>query len=147
MVRRAGAMRFWRLTGRSLDGGLALSHIAVGKALIDMKRIAPCPVSTVIRRFSSKCSQKDGHLLRRRRVVVTGIGAITPLGPTMDSTWKAVLQTKDDSGNRRSQNSGITSLYSALKQQNLSTEQFEKVCAQNCGHHRHLMLSVVLLFL
>ena len=90
-----------------------------------MKRIAPCPVSTVIRRFLSLSGN-----LRRRRVVVTGVGAITPLGPTMDSTWKAVLQTKDDSGNRRSHNSGITSLYSALKQQNLSTEQFEKVCAQ-----------------
>lgn len=56
---------------------------------------------------------------RRRRVVVTGLGAITPLGHDVDSTWKAILQTN---GGR----DGITSLYSALQQQNLSPAQFDK---------------------
>lgn len=71
-------------------------------------------------------STSDGHSWRRR-VVVTGLGAITPLGADMLSTWKGILQTssgsKDEGGAQRS---GMTTLHDALQQQNLSPSQFEK---------------------
>ena len=35
---------------------------------------------------------------QRRRVVVTGLGAISPLGLTMDETWKALMQGKSGAG-------------------------------------------------
>ncbi|KAL7528384.1 hypothetical protein ACHAXR_002413 [Thalassiosira sp. AJA248-18] len=81
--------------------------------------------------LSSQCSHQqddstNGRRWRRRRVVITGIGGITSLGPDMESTWKAVLQTRDGSKDEKYQNNGITSLYSALRQQNLSPAQFEK---------------------
>jgi 3-oxoacyl-[acyl-carrier-protein] synthase II len=46
---------------------------------------------------------------RRRRVVVTGLGAVTPLGGTFCDTWRAILQEQ----------CGITSLEQALKYQGL----------------------------
>ena len=60
---------------------------------------------------------------RRRRVVVTGLGAITPLGADMHSTWQAVLRSDN---NNDQLGFGITSLDDALKLQNLPPEQYEK---------------------
>lgn len=48
----------------------------------------------------------------QRRVVVTGMGAITPLGNTLEASWKALL------GNE----SGMTSLTTALQLQGLAAE-------------------------
>ncbi|KAL7467726.1 hypothetical protein ACHAXS_007968 [Conticribra weissflogii] len=63
----------------------------------------------------------------QRRVVVTGLGAITPLGPDMKSTWKSVLRSSSYSDDELSetQNHGITTLYHALKEQDLSADQLE----------------------
>ena len=85
---------------------------------------------TLIRRhlLSSQSSQDENikhafHKMHHRcRVVVTGIGTITPLGYDMQSTWKSVLQTND----KDSKSNGITTLYSALLEQSLSSEQFDK---------------------
>jgi len=43
----------------------------------------------------------------------------------MESTWKSVLRTKGNKNDEHFQKNGITSLYSALKHQNLSSDQFE----------------------
>lgn len=61
----------------------------------------------------------------RRRVVVTGIGAITPLGFDMQSTWEGVLRSSKHTGSL-DDGCGITCLYHALQQQDLSPSQFEK---------------------
>ena len=65
----------------------------------------------------------------QRRVAVTGLGAITPLGHDMKSTWEGVLRTRgnpDDDLRHPPRGDGITSLYHALQQQDLSPAQFEK---------------------
>lgn len=51
-----------------------------------------------------------------RRVVVTGMGAITPLGNTLVSSWKALLANE----------SGITTLEEALKHQHLTDEALSR---------------------
>ena len=67
------------------------------------------------------------HQERQHRVVVTGLGAITPLGYDIKSTWEGVLlQTNNDMLQSPNDTVGITSLYSALQQQNLSDAQFDK---------------------
>lgn len=58
----------------------------------------------------------------RRRVVVTGLGAITPLGPNIETTWQSVLSP----GTTGSNGHGITSLKTALEHQNLSPDQFQR---------------------
>ena len=66
-------------------------------------------------------------ILPSRRVVVTGIGAITPLGNSFATTWKNVLdpkQQKHEENHRQSP--GITSLEEALSAQQLSEEQFDR---------------------
>ena len=72
----------------------------------------------------------DGRRWRvQRRVAVTGLGAITPLGHDMKSTWEGVLRTRgnpDDDLRHPPRGDGITSLYHALQQQDLSPAQFEK---------------------
>ncbi len=50
-----------------------------------------------------------------RRVVVTGIGAITPLGNTIDSTWKTLINNHDDNDDTV----GITTLEQAMQIQQL----------------------------
>lgn len=64
--------------------------------------------------------------MQRRRVVVTGIGAITPLGSTLKASWKALL------GNE----SGVTDLVTALEMQCLPDEvhqrELEIVQALHC---------------
>ena len=72
----------------------------------------------------------DEHRHRtKRRVVITGLGVISPLGHDLQSTWRGVLRTCDSINNNiEPQNNtqfGITSLHSALQQQNLSSDQFE----------------------
>jgi len=77
----------------------------------------------------STCSQDDRytHQERQRQVVVTGLGAITPLGYGIKSTWEGVLlQTNNDMLQSPNDTVGITSLYNALQQQNLSDAQFDK---------------------
>ena len=51
-----------------------------------------------------------------RRVVVTGMGAITPLGNTLTSSWKSLVANE----------SGVTTLEDALKYQFLSDECFSR---------------------
>jgi len=75
----------------------------------------------------SSCSPDDKACLSRltkmalhRRVVVTGIGAITPLGNTLETSWKALLRNEH----------GITSLEGALRQQNLSLDGLARELAQ-----------------
>lgn len=52
----------------------------------------------------------------RRRVVVTGMGAITPLGSTLEESWKALLHNE----------SGMTTLVTALELQGLAEEVHER---------------------
>ena len=76
---------------------------------------------------ASACSgDDDRRQWQRRRVVITGLGAITPLGPDMETTWKSVLQNPSNDTKNNNQNNGITTLYHALQQQNLSPAQFEQ---------------------
>ena len=91
--------------------------------LRDSTPLKPMHISTGWRRFSSR--GPPAPCRRRRRVVVTGLGAITPLGPDLASTWRAVLRTRNDSTPEH-QNSGITTLKAALGEQNLSPAQFAK---------------------
>ena len=51
-----------------------------------------------------------------RRVVVTGMGAVSPLGPTMESSWKALLEN----------HSGVTTLQQALESQHLSSDSLNQ---------------------
>ena len=52
----------------------------------------------------------------KRRVVVTGVGAITPLGNSLISSWNALISNV----------SGVTSLAEAIKCQNLNDESFSR---------------------
>jgi len=54
--------------------------------------------------------------MMHRRVVVTGIGAITPLGNTLKASWKALLQNEN----------GMTSLATALQLQGLAADVHER---------------------
>lgn len=40
----------------------------------------------------------DGHRLNKRRVVVTGVGAVTPLGNDVETTWKNIIEGKSGVG-------------------------------------------------
>ena len=102
-------------------------RLVISRCIIRNKRI-----NDVNRRFMSSqstCSQDDRytHQERQRRVVVTGLGAITPLGYDIKSTWEGVLlQTNNDMLQSPNDTVGITTLYNALQQQNLSDAQFDK---------------------
>jgi len=89
---------------------------------------------------STFCSSQDDrytHQERQRRVVVTGLGAITPLGYDIKSTWEGVLrQTNNDILQSQNDTVGITSLYNALQQQNLS-ETFLVVFAKKSTMHNY----------
>lgn len=83
--------------------------------------------------LSSSCRHHstggDEHRHRsKRRVAITGLGVISPLGHDLQSTWQGVLRTQDSIKNKFVPHNyhGITSLYSALRQQNLSVDQLEK---------------------
>ena len=54
----------------------------------------------------------------QRRVVVTGIGAITPLGQTFQSTWNNLI----DNTSHQDASVGATTMNEALELQNLPTE-------------------------
>jgi 3-oxoacyl-[acyl-carrier-protein] synthase II len=56
-------------------------------------------------------------LVPLRRVVVTGMGAVTPLGNTLSDSWRRVLDKAHP---------GITSLEEALQWQKLPDEQFDR---------------------
>jgi len=73
--------------------------------------------------------------LLHRRVVVTGMGAMTPLGNTLKESWKSLLLDNSESSSSSSSNSsnsesskqsGITSLTEAIQWQLLSKEQTER---------------------
>ncbi len=60
-----------------------------------MKRCSACGIHNPdAANFCFSCGSALGGSLRRgrRRVVVTGLGAITPLGLTAEETWQALLQ-------------------------------------------------------
>ena len=57
---------------------------------------------------------------------MTGLGAITPLGFDMQSTWDGVLRSSKQYTGSFDDGCGITSLYHALQHQDLSPSQFEK---------------------
>lgn len=59
--------------------------------------------------------------LLHRRVVVTGMGAITPLGNTLVDSWNSIVSTSDINNP-----TGITDLRTALEWQNLPDEQMER---------------------
>ena len=60
--------------------------------------------------------------LTNRRVVVTGLGAVSPLGITFQESWKKLLGSNDENKNC----DGVTSLEEALLHQDLSPERFER---------------------
>lgn len=84
------------------------------------------------RRSFNNCDSSDNddserrRFRIRRRVVVTGLGAITPLGFDMQSTWEGVLRSSTQHTGSFDDGCGITSLYHALQHQDLSPPQFEK---------------------
>lgn len=61
-----------------------------------------------------------------RRVVVTGIGAITPLGSTISETWERILRRSCDANQIIGETIGITSLELALRAQQLTEDQFDR---------------------
>jgi len=59
----------------------------------------------------------------RRRVVVTGMGVVSPLGTTLEDSWKQIVGSDDDNG----RNCGVTTLEEALMDhQDLSLDGFER---------------------
>ena len=63
--------------------------------------------------------------LLHRRVVVTGMGAMTPLGPTLVESWKALLSLSSTSTST-SNNPAMTTFTQALEWQQLPDEQFAR---------------------
>lgn len=59
-----------------------------------------------------------------RRVVVTGIGAISPIGKTFEETWKYLSSSSPPSQNKEHHDYGITTLENALVAQDLPVEIF-----------------------
>jgi 3-oxoacyl-[acyl-carrier-protein] synthase II len=55
-------------------------------------------------------------MMTSRRVVVTGMGAISPLGNTLEASWKSLLENK----------CGMTSLATALELQGLLTDVYQR---------------------
>ena len=72
---------------------------------------------TCILNLSKNGQAKTMDIKALKRVVVTGMGCISPLGPTLTSTWEAIVS---GGGN------GITSLNQALQQQHLSEEEYAR---------------------
>lgn len=70
----------------------------------------------------------------RRRVVVSGMGAVSPLGTTLVDSWKQIIgsndNNNDDDGHqqrRRTKSCGVTTLEEALSiHQDLSPDRFER---------------------
>jgi len=59
----------------------------------------------------------------RRRVVVTGMGVVSPLGTTLEDSWKQIIGSDDDNN----QNCGVTTLEEALvDHQDLSPDRVER---------------------
>lgn len=66
-------------------------------------------------------------MMQRRRVVITGMGAITPLGNTFVQSWNNLLSYNNKTTNtNNNKDYGITSLEEALKHQNLTDSQFQQ---------------------
>lgn len=75
-----------------------------------------------MRRFSSAAFD-NGIRYGRRRVVVTGIGIVSPLGNTVEDSWKQILGGNNNSG----ENFGATTLEeSLLSHQDLTSDQFDR---------------------
>jgi len=102
------------------------------RLVINYRCIRNKRINDVRRRFmtsqSTFCSSHDDRYThqQRRRAVVTGLGAVTPLGYDINSTWEGVLQTNNGMFQSQNDTVGITTLYNALQQQNLSDAQFDK---------------------
>jgi 3-oxoacyl-[acyl-carrier-protein] synthase II len=81
-----------------------------GVGLRAARKCGSCWSSRALHDFHGLDSMRwTSSFRRRRRVVVTGLGAVTPLGGTFGDTWRALLQEQ----------CGITSLEQALKYQGL----------------------------
>mmetsp|Transcript_21508 Transcript_21508/g.45257 ORF Transcript_21508/g.45257 Transcript_21508/m.45257 type:complete len:523 (-) Transcript_21508:205-1773(-) len=77
-----------------------------------------------MRRFSGVV---DGLRCGPRRVVVTGIGTVSPLGNTLDDTWKQIVGDNNDCNSNSGRIFGAISLEETLAvNQDLSPDQFER---------------------
>ncbi|KAL7545908.1 hypothetical protein ACHAWF_009261 [Thalassiosira exigua] len=115
------------IDGRNLDatmGRHAMNAIA-RRTRIHHGGGGRCPRRLPSREGCERRTIHDDRGRRRRRVVVTGAGAITALGPDLPSAWTSCLRTDRGDGGDCGDD-GIASLYDALQQQDLSPDQFEK---------------------
>ncbi|SFA78736.1 3-oxoacyl-[acyl-carrier-protein] synthase II [Bacillus sp. cl95] len=72
--------------------------VGVNKVIIDFNSFKPILYGMEGLYFVNRTEKGDGSRVNKRRVVVTGVGAVTPLGNDVNTTWKNILAGKSGVG-------------------------------------------------
>src|SRR5262245_44215188 len=86
--------------------------------------------------------ENGGSLNGRRRVVITGLGAVTPLGADVESTWQALVDGKSGAGEITQFDSSDYAVHFACEVKGFDpTEYIERKQARRMDRFAHLIVA------